>query len=90
MPVPFVGWVALRAVFAQLLVAYVMMSAYMRLCYVLTTISKTYLLLQQGPCEALALPGQHQINTISSLMFMVASVLQPLCLPIDAFPREYR
>jgi len=53
------------------LVAYVLMSAYMRLCYVLTTISKTYLLLQQGPCESSMLPGQSQINAISGLMFMV-------------------
>ena len=41
----------------QLLVAYVLMSAYMRLCYILTTISKTYLLYQQGPCESSILPG---------------------------------
>jgi hypothetical protein len=65
--------VVLRPVLEQLLVAYVLMSAYMRLCYVLTTISKTYLLLLHGPCESLTLPGQHQINTISGLMFMVAS-----------------
>ena len=48
---------SLSAPDAQLLVAYVLMSAYMRLCYVLTTISKTYLLLQQGPCESSMLPG---------------------------------
>jgi len=56
---------------SQLLVAYVFMSAYMRLCYVLTTISKTYLLMQQGPCESSTLPGQQHINTISGFMFMV-------------------
>mmetsp|Transcript_56686 Transcript_56686/g.83193 ORF Transcript_56686/g.83193 Transcript_56686/m.83193 type:complete len:419 (-) Transcript_56686:798-2054(-) len=55
----------------KLLVAYVFMSAYMRLCYVLTTISKTYLLMQQGPCESSTLPGQQHINTISGFMFMV-------------------
>lgn len=55
----------------KLLVAYVIMSAYMRLCYVLTTISKTRLLIQQGPCESSTLPGQIHINAISSFMFMV-------------------
>jgi hypothetical protein len=60
------------SLFLQLLVAYVLMSAYMRLCYILTTISKTYLLFQQGPCETTRLPGERHIGTISSLMFLVS------------------
>ena len=55
----------------RLLVAYVLMSSYMRICYVLTTMSKTYLLWKQGPCESTTLPGQKQINTVSGLMFLV-------------------
>ena len=58
-------------IFYKLLVAYVILSAYIRLCYVLTTVSKTYLLVTQGPCEATALPGRTHINAVSSLMFMV-------------------
>ena len=34
------------------------MSTYMRICYVLTTISKTYVLYTQGPREVSILPGQ--------------------------------
>jgi len=55
----------------KLLASNVILSAYMRLCYILHTSSKTYMLLKHGPVETTALPLQAQIGRISSFMFIV-------------------
>eukprot|EP00288_Rhodomonas_lens_P013082 CAMPEP_0177693468 /NCGR_PEP_ID=MMETSP0484_2-20121128/2415_1 /TAXON_ID=354590 /ORGANISM="Rhodomonas lens, Strain RHODO" /LENGTH=300 /DNA_ID=CAMNT_0019204279 /DNA_START=274 /DNA_END=1173 /DNA_ORIENTATION=+ len=55
----------------KLLAGYVIMSAYMRLCYILQTLSKTYVLYKQGECEVPEIPMQTQIGIFCCLMCLV-------------------
>ncbi len=55
----------------KLLVASVLISVYMRMCYFLHTVSKTYAMYKNGgPLETQILPFQRTINSLSSLMFI--------------------
>jgi len=47
------------------------MSAYMRVCYLLSLIGKTYVLKTQGPGEVAELPHQRLIDAVGSLLFIV-------------------
>jgi len=55
----------------KLLAANVLMSCYMRLCYVLHTSSKSYVLIKEGETETANLPLMNLIESVSSAMFLV-------------------
>lgn len=55
----------------KLLAANVLMSCYMRLCYIMHTSSKTYVLVKRGETEIDVLPMMNLINSVSSAMFVV-------------------
>lgn len=55
----------------KLLAANVIMSCYMRLCYILHTSSKSYVLIKEGETETASLPFMHVIESVSSAMFLV-------------------
>jgi hypothetical protein len=55
----------------KLLSANVILSVYMRICYILQSVSKTYVLAKQGPVDTTDLPMQSQINSFSCLMGFV-------------------
>lgn len=55
----------------KLLAANVILSVYMRICYILHSASKTYVLINQGPVDTTILPYQAQINNFSCLMGFV-------------------
>ena len=55
----------------KLLGANVVLSVYMRICYILHSASKTYVLIKQGPVDTTNLPFQAQINNFSCLMGFV-------------------
>jgi magnesium-transporting ATPase (P-type) len=55
----------------KLLSANVILSVYMRICYIMQSISKTYVLVKNGPIDTTVLPLQAQINSFSCLMGFV-------------------
>lgn len=55
----------------KLLSANVILSVYMRICYVMQSASKTYLLVKEGPINTTVLPLQAQINSFGCLMGFV-------------------
>jgi hypothetical protein len=60
-----------RTISFKLLAANVILSVYMRICYMLHSASKTYVLIKQGPVDTTTLPMQIQINHFSCLMGVV-------------------
>ena len=52
----------------KLLAANVVLSVYMRICYILHSASKTFVLVKEGPVDTTVLPMQQQINNFSCLM----------------------
>jgi len=55
----------------KLLSANVILSVYMRICYIMLSISKTFVLVKHGCVETNVLPFQTQINSFSCLMGFV-------------------
>jgi len=63
----------------KILLVYSIIYAYLRLCYLLKTMSKTYVYLKEGPCDREVLPAQEIIDSLSKLQ-PIAEKMHILCV----------
>ncbi|EKX36329.1 hypothetical protein GUITHDRAFT_155286, partial [Guillardia theta CCMP2712] len=63
----------------KVLLVYSIIYAYLRLCYLVKTLSKTYVYLKDGPSEREVLPGQEFIDSIAKLQ-PLAEKMHILCV----------